>query len=834
MKVANGLVLTDFELTEELGSGSAGNVAAAVGPDGTPCVVKKFNSMAVDRAFSGAVLRRYFKAPPHPHVLPVLAGSFDRTPYFTAMPRVASTLEELQGIKEREAWVLLHQMVEAMGHLHKHDIPHGNLHPGNVFVDKGSDGCAVVKVADFGQGMAGRVHHIDLGERTYFAAPEQLESPEDWEEGAAEKWDVYRFGVIAFWLINGRLPRGDNHIKWRRDALASGGGRPVGIDPKAVAAAVREAPDYTWDRRPKSRAITLSREIVDRCLDLDPAKRPVDLREVRNDFRRMEAQFSLEDAEHRVVVERRKQSAKLFTSRTIAIGLAAGLVTAAVYLVRYLQESHVFRSRVDELQQVVSTQNGRIADTERRWSQTQVDLKTTRAAADAFFSEIARKGSEVTSFDKKELETSRNYYQKTFDEAPSEIEKARACYSLAHIQLRLGDRAVAGDSFRKAIGSIEKLLADGNLDDSTETDLWTRLADAYEQNSGLCATEGDEQLTSLQHAVRYVKMLRARQPDERNFPAREALLQQQLGGVLQRYRHFDEAVAAYAVAGEILDSMRTEAFSVDLEDRLSSLQFQTALSLREAGKLEAAVDAHLANFETLSRMENGLPGGLDPLQKLRMARGYIELGEIFSLTKMETDKLKDVFVESLRILRPVVDSRPDFNEGILSLARTCRRISRIEADADRWSDGWKLSVESIKNIESLAERVPEDLEVLLELAETRADHARLLSGQHAAATACVEKGLGVTDSVGARLVSLEGALPAPVRRTYEIRLARLYEDYGSLCKKLGIRDKAASCFGHAVARWEWMAQAEKDGHPVDPAIEASLMASRTLLDQAKR
>ncbi|MEZ5432187.1 MAG: hypothetical protein R3F31_13635 [Verrucomicrobiales bacterium] len=76
-------------------------------------------------------------------------------------------------------------------------------------------------------------------------------------------------------------------------------------------------------------------------------------------------------------------------------------------------------------------------------------------------------------------------------------------------------------------------------------------------------------------------------------------------------------------------------------------------------------------------------------------------------------------------------------------------------------------MESIKNIESLAERVPEDLEVLLELAETRADHARLLSGQHAAATACVEKGLGVTDSVGARLVSLEGALPAPVRRTHD-------------------------------------------------------------------
>ncbi|MEZ5432184.1 MAG: hypothetical protein R3F31_13620 [Verrucomicrobiales bacterium] len=145
--------------------------------------------MAVDRVSSGAVLRRYLKAP-HPHVPPILAGSFDRTPYFPHRDApVSSTLEEMQGIKEREAWVLLHQMVEAMGHLHKHDIPHGNLHPGNVFIDKGSDGCAVVKVADFGQGWPrDGVHHIDLGRTHLLAAPEQLESPEAREEGAAERW----------------------------------------------------------------------------------------------------------------------------------------------------------------------------------------------------------------------------------------------------------------------------------------------------------------------------------------------------------------------------------------------------------------------------------------------------------------------------------------------------------------------------------------------------------------------------------------------------------------------------------------------------------------------
>lgn len=832
MKETQGLEFPDFELGVELGSGAVGTVYAARLADGTPCAVKRLNSMAVDRAFSAAALRRLFKTPPHENVLPVLAGTVERTPYFVAMPLAERNLAGSTGLDEREAWLLIRQMAEGMGHLHKHGVPHGNLHPGNVFLEEGAGGAPLLKVADSGQGLAGRVHHIDLAENTYWAAPEQLEDPAHWEEGAAERWDVYRFGVIAFWLINGRLPRGENHIQWRRKALAESGGRPVPIEPGAVAAFIREAPGHTWDRQPKTQAMAMGRALVDRCLSLDPPERPVDLREVRNEFERMEASFALEDAERRVHAERRKQSAKLFTSRSIACGMAAALIFAAVFLVRYLQESHIFRSRVDQLQQVVSSQNGRIAETERQWTQTRQDLKTSRAAADAFFSEIARtEGPGASSFDKKELETSRGYYQKTLDEAQSEIEKARARYSLAHIELRLGEREDARASFRQSIDSFERLLASGTADAATEMDLWGRLADAQEQMTGLLDGPSEEQLAAMRSAVAYLAKLRGRAPGERGYLVREALLQQRLGGLLHRFRRFHEAVAAYGVAGTALGTLRTAEPSADLDDLLSMAQFETGLVLRDSGQTSEAIDAHLAAFETLTRLENHLPGGLSPLQKLRMARGYLELGELFGKSEMEGERIKDVLFESLRILRPVVDSRPDFGEAILCLSRTCRRISALEADSNRWGDGLKLSMEAVKNIEGLAEKTPDDIEVLLELAETRADHARMLGGKTAAAAATVEKGLGVAESAAQRLASLEPVLPQPVRRTHEIRLARLYDHYGELCRQLGIRDKAASCYGRAVARWELLAQAGPTGTPED-WITASLQASRTLLDQA--
>lgn len=77
-------------------------------------------------------------------------------------------------------------------------------------------------------------------------------------------------------------------------------------------------------------------------------------------------------------------------------------------------------------------------------------------------------------------------------------------------------------------------------------------------------------------------------------------------------------------------------------------------------------------------------------------------------------------------------------------------------------------------------------------------------------------------------------MPSPVRRTYEIRLACFHEDYGNLCRKLGIRDKAASCFGRALAQWELLARADKEGQDrPEPWIEVRLSASRSLLDQAK-
>ncbi|MEZ5432185.1 MAG: hypothetical protein R3F31_13625 [Verrucomicrobiales bacterium] len=210
----------------------------------------------------------------------------------------------------------------------------------------------------------------------------------------------------------------------------------------------------------------MSREIVDRCLDLDPAKRPVDLREVRNDFRRMEAQFSLEDAEHPVSwssVASNPPSCSPAGRSSYRPGRRS-CHGGGFCLVRYLQESHVFRSRVDELRQVVLH-----AERSHCRHRAPLDADPGRpqnhpGGGGRFLPRTPAKAAVRSLFDKKELEKPHGTTtKKPLMKLLRRSRKPGPATVLAHIQLRLGDRAVAGDSFRKAIAAFEKLLADGAL-----------------------------------------------------------------------------------------------------------------------------------------------------------------------------------------------------------------------------------------------------------------------------------------------------------------------------------------------------------------------------------
>ncbi|NNE90067.1 MAG: protein kinase, partial [Verrucomicrobiales bacterium] len=363
-----------FHDEESVGSGCCGEVVRATDPEGKTVALKQFNSMAIDRHFLETNYRRYARLSKHSGIVDIHGYQFKEHPYFIVMDWIeGKTLDEIGHLPEGEAWQRIYEIADALAHLHKHALVHTNLHPGNIFFTE--DQQSIAKITDFGPGLAGKVHHIDLGETAYYAPPEQLENPENFDDKIAEQWDVYRFGVIAFWLINGTLPRGHGYIKARGEALEESGGRPVPVDYQAYAADVRENPEFHWNRKTSNRAFRLRREIVEKCLSICPNERPLDMRDVRTSFRALEQQFVLEDAENRVVRERKLQKMKLIVTRTVAACLAISLTAASYFLIRYLHRTISQDKEISKLEHVTSTQKADIEKRDRLLSEIEHDLK---------------------------------------------------------------------------------------------------------------------------------------------------------------------------------------------------------------------------------------------------------------------------------------------------------------------------------------------------------------------------------------------------------------------------------------------------------------------------
>ncbi|MDF1816135.1 MAG: protein kinase [Verrucomicrobiales bacterium] len=275
-----------YHLEEEsLGKGCCGEVFRAKREsDGGDYVVKRYNPMSIDRRVVEDMMERQLRAPDHPGIVPLVEFRISSPPYYTVTKFERNkTLLDGKKFDYTQASELLLSLSKALGHAHNYGLVHGNFHPGNVFYRLEDDLSFSARVGDFAAGMIGDVHYIDLDESACFSSPDQLLClGADYKFGNAEKWDVYRFGSVAYWLLNGRFPRGESYRLARARALVESGGRPVPVDPYALAEAMQNEEELQWlDRESADSPI---REIVEKCLQLDTKLRPLDMEEVRLEF----------------------------------------------------------------------------------------------------------------------------------------------------------------------------------------------------------------------------------------------------------------------------------------------------------------------------------------------------------------------------------------------------------------------------------------------------------------------------------------------------------------------------------------------------------------------
>jgi serine/threonine protein kinase len=177
-----------------------------------------------------------------------------------------------------QASELIEELAQAIQLIHREEIFHGGLRPSGIYVTNGHDGDRQIKIGDFGQIFMGGLQYLEGGEQLFYMSPEQMGTG-DFSDDTGLLWDVYSFGVIAFQILTGHLPRLDRHRQHLlqnpevfRSSPAISYGELTELTKSLLnrleAEKPVEWPDKTPDRKEKR-----LREIIQNCLWFDPERR---------------------------------------------------------------------------------------------------------------------------------------------------------------------------------------------------------------------------------------------------------------------------------------------------------------------------------------------------------------------------------------------------------------------------------------------------------------------------------------------------------------------------------------------------------------------------------
>jgi len=308
---SNGIKIKGYQIhLPPLGEGTYGRVYRATYRGISDRALKIFRPGAVDLSAMSRELEKLSSVAEHHGIVTLHDFDLLHDPPYYAMGLHANqssegvwearTLEQLCGhVDHREAWRLIREIADALAYLHRNQIIHCDVKPSNILLtDETPFG---VKVCDFGQSRGSTGEGFNPVGTPLYASPEQLNNPRDSADGKGFRWDVYSFGVVAYKLHTGHLPR----LQALADAEKSSGFDPdstveeatleaalsesgIPIDGEQMATMTEAIEEIEW---PDNFYIPSARkEIIERCLSLDPNKRPADMRDVWNRIKALDQQ----------------------------------------------------------------------------------------------------------------------------------------------------------------------------------------------------------------------------------------------------------------------------------------------------------------------------------------------------------------------------------------------------------------------------------------------------------------------------------------------------------------------------------------------------------------
>ena len=837
--------LDAFGDRELLASGPSGAVFRAVKSDGSVSAVKLLDGMSINRSLLETACRRLERGGWPKGVLRVLEADFRARPAARVTPCLAdqtadghwrprSLQHRLDEFPGESSWDVVLGIIDALASLHDRQVAHANLKPGNVFFD--DDGSVVL--VDWCLGNVPGVGNHEFTDACLYQPPEQLRSADGYNEEEGYRWDVYALGVLAYRLLTGAFPRCDETFQQVAPLNGQITREDIAADYPKIASTLEKQGEVKWPGEPANDLEKRYREVLDRCLALEPMARPANALEVRRLIRSEE--IAIEEAEKRdaVLNQRRKAQRAAWRSGIAACLLLGGLAFAVF---QWQTVKARYEDEVTGREKDVTGLKGEL-DTARSERTTALELQKkaentlkaetttwlariqeSRQLGDRLFAWAMVEGHrKLPPLDGRELRLNRlEEYFEGFLERTAHVpefgdERAMARLQLAEISLAKGDADTATKRFSDAIKYTDELQGSPALTLRLATDkliLALLLQERNDPKTSQALTEARDALLSVPKAGvdadRMTFLLATLDLRESEYMA----IQGREGRALELLQQATESLNALA-------DHRPEAGI--LRSELISCYLSSASILDGMGELGDARGLRSLAADKLLEMIKKDPANLDLRLKLAGCYGAIAENAVIAGDVAQAESMSK---GAVKLLTEVIPQRPDSVIARSRLAAQKGLMAGILRDRGDGDEALKLYDEGLRQIEGLTVGDAADPMARYRYALLTWEKGRMLgfSGKRTQEIEHHEKAVNMLDEL---LDTQYGVVHGEqIRRS----MAYLLGDLGHAAQLQGMTDLSSSSFTRAVREWELL---NRD-RPGSEEYEEALAWNRQRLDSVR-
>ena len=726
-----------------IGWGECGQVYAACDGQGNLKTVKVFESLAINRNILSKSVARLREGGWPEGVAELESSAMSARPAYWVAPffgeqegegesakwHPRSLQHELDFKYGESRWEMVKELAGALGGMHARRVAHGNLKPGNVFFTAQGE----LRLVDWALGNMPGISSINYTDALLYQSPEQLNDPSGLHDEAGYGWDVFAFGVLSYRLLTGSFPRCTETFssvipipgETRRDEIRA--------DASRVAESLLGRPEVSWPEPAESPLGQRQRDLLERCLRLDPKDRPVSMVEVVKEFAEIEVAVAAAQTHERLL----KRHARTIWSRRLIVTYAAVASVVCLLFLKYWLESEKIiaaeraQRAVERTSMVGAAVEARAvrdqALAEKQVAEDRMErehdlgikrLKASRMVGDKLFDWAMKKGyRRLPALDDRELrlEQLEAYYEEFLAEN-GDLEGLSK--ELARVRLQLAEISLAAGEAEKAESRLEVALADWHAH-GNDREMQLRLGrdrlllallkqERGAENPGLAFQQAREALEAVDDVdhLRLRQLLAILDFNEARLLASEG----------QDAKALEQLLRATRVLNELAD-IRPDA--AVLRSELAECYLSSARILEGMGSLGDAREVRALAAEEMKKLLAEDPGNAK--LQLELAGAYAAMAEA-SLLSGDIEALKQLSGDALDLLNEVLKKEPE------SKTAKVRKSAQMGLQAGLLRDQGKAeeALELFEDGIALLEREVSDPMVEYRLALLRWQKARML------------------------------------------------------------------------------------------------------------